>query len=119
MPRSRPPGFTRWSCSIPSNEALLPHQGKFPFDVIGDPKKELYRRFGVESSILAILDPRAWPALFKGNFASDKPSGGPDGGPLGLPADFLISSDGKIVASHYGTHAYDQWSVEELLALAK
>ncbi len=102
-----------------SNEALLPYQGKFPFDVIGDPKKELYRRFGVESSILSILHPRAWPALFKANVASDKPSGGPEGGPLGLPADFLISSDGKIAARHYGSHAYDQWSVDELLALAK
>jgi peroxiredoxin len=101
------------------NEALLPYQGKFPFDVIGDPKKELYRRFGVESSLLAILDPRAWPAILKGNLAADKPSGAPDGGPLGLPADFLIGPDGKVAASHYGKHAYDQWSVDELLALTR
>ena len=43
----------------------------------------------------------------------------PEGGVLGLPADFLINADGKIVASHYGRYAYDQWSVDELLALAK
>jgi hypothetical protein len=38
---------------------------------------------------------------------------------LGLPADFLVSSGGQLVASHYGTHASDQWSVDEVLALAR
>jgi peroxiredoxin len=101
------------------DSSLLPYQGKFPFTVIGDPEKKLYRQFGVESSILAILDPRAWPAIVRGNMAKDKPAGKPEGGPLGLPADFLIGPDGKIKASHYGRHAFDQWEVDEVLALAK
>jgi hypothetical protein len=42
----------------------------------------------------------------------------PVGGRLALPADFLIATDGKIIDSHYGQHAYDQWSVEEVLARA-
>jgi hypothetical protein len=41
------------------------------------------------------------------------------GGPLGLPAEFLIAPSGQIKAVKYGTHAYDQWSVDELIALAK
>ena len=41
------------------------------------------------------------------------------GGPLGLPGDFLIAPSGQIKALKYGTHAYDQWSVDELIALAK
>ena len=41
------------------------------------------------------------------------------GGPLGLPADFLITPSGQIKAVKYGTDAYDQWSVDELLALAR
>ena len=41
------------------------------------------------------------------------------GRPLGLPADFLIASSGRINAVKYGTDAYDQWSVDELLNLAK
>ena len=41
------------------------------------------------------------------------------GGPLGLPADFLIAPSGRINAVKYGTDAYDQWSVDELLTLAK
>jgi hypothetical protein len=41
----------------------------------------------------------------------------PVGGRYGLPADFLVAPDGLIVACKYGEHAYDQWSVDELLAL--
>ena len=100
-----------------SAEELLPYQGQFLFDVIGDPKKALYRRYGVETSIWAILSPRAWPASLKGNLKKDKPAltGIPNGGILGLPADFLIAPDGKVAATHYGQHAYDQWSVDEVL----
>lgn len=100
-------------------ESLLPYQGTFPFDVVGDPEKVQYRRFGVESSVFAILNPKAWPAIFKGNLAKEKPKGGPEGGPLGLPADFLISPEGRVAASHYGAYASDQWSVDEVLKLAK
>ena len=38
---------------------------------------------------------------------------------MGLPADFLIAPSGRINAVKYGTDAYDQWSVDELLTLAK
>jgi len=100
-------------------ESLLPFQGKFPFDVIADPEKTLYKQFGVGTSIFAILDLRAWPAIVNGNAVQDKPTGKPEGGPLGLPADFLIGADGKVVADHYGRYAYDQWSVDELLTLVK
>ena len=41
------------------------------------------------------------------------------GGPLDLPGDFLIAPSGQIKAAKYGTHAYDQWSADELIALAK
>jgi hypothetical protein len=35
-----------------------------------------------------------------------------------MPADFLIATDGAVVARKYGEHADDQWSVDELLRLA-
>src|ERR1700744_4372037 len=71
-----------------SDDELLPYQGRFPFDVIGDPSKRLYRRYGVEASIWAVLDPRAWWASLRGNLKSDKPAlnalkGMPNGGILG------------------------------------
>jgi hypothetical protein len=43
----------------------------------------------------------------------------PQGGSLGLPADFLIAGDGRVLACKYGQHAADHWSVAELLALAQ
>ncbi|EUA90004.1 putative alkyl hydroperoxide reductase/ Thiol specific antioxidant/ Mal allergen [Mycobacterium ulcerans str. Harvey] len=36
---------------------------------------------------------------------------------MGLPADFLIGSDGRVLATKYGNHADDQWSVDEPLDL--
>jgi len=100
-------------------ESLLPFQGNFPFDVIADPEKKLYEQFGVGTSIFAILDVGVWPAIAKGISKENKPTGDPENGALGLPADFLINNEGKVIASHYGKHAYDQWNVDELLALAK
>ena len=98
---------------------LLPYQGKFPFAVIGDPLKHLYRRYGVETSLAAILHPAAWGAALKGNLARDKPRMPltPNGGILGLPADFLVAPDGTLRAVRYGVHADDHWSVDEVIRL--
>jgi hypothetical protein len=43
----------------------------------------------------------------------------PHGGRLGLPGDFLIAPDGRVLACKYGEHADDQWSVDELLSLTR
>ena len=56
-----------------TNEELLPYQGKFPFDVIGDPGKAFYKRYGVGTSLGAIFNPGAWSAMVRGNLASGKP----------------------------------------------
>ncbi|RKT52407.1 peroxiredoxin-like family protein [Saccharothrix australiensis] len=104
---------------------LLPHVRDLPFAVIGDPEKRLYAEFGVESAPRALLDPRAWGAIVRG-LARDlvpairgrRPLPTPSGGRLGLPADFLIAPDGRLIAEKRGVHADDQWSVDELLAAA-
>ncbi|MET7395225.1 peroxiredoxin-like family protein [Dactylosporangium sp. NPDC005572] len=108
--------------------ALREHVEGLPFPVIPDPTKRLYREFGVESSRRALLNPRVWPhiaravsrstwALLRGR--ERPPTLMPEGGRWGLPADFLIAADGTIQASKYGDHAYDQWSVDDLLSLAR
>lgn len=106
---------------------LRKYQDDMPFPVIGDPDKKLYQRFGVESSAKAILKPGAWRALpdgwrhaFKTALTKHRAPlpAAPTNGNLGLPADVLVDSDGFIVAAKYGDHAYDQWSVDELLAIA-
>lgn len=106
---------------------LRKYEDDLPFAVIGDPEKELYRRFGVEASAKAILKPGAWRALPRGWWHAARTAmtkrrallpAHPTNGNLGLPADILIDAGGRVVAAKYGEHAYDQWSVDELLALA-
>ena len=105
---------------------LRPHVADLPFDVVADPDKVMYREFGVESAPRALLHPKAWPAIVRGlavvlpdvlRKRKPPPPSKPEGGRLGLPADFLIAPDGRVLASHHGTHVYDQWSVDELLNL--
>ena len=94
--------------------------GELPFAVIPDPDKRIYRQFGVEASWRSVADPRAWSAEIRGLAARLRnPRMSLGGGPLGLPADFLIASDGRVLAGHYGVHADDQWTVDELLAQAR
>ncbi|MEU4213964.1 peroxiredoxin-like family protein [Actinoplanes sp. NPDC026623] len=108
-------------------ELLREHTADVPFPVIADPGKRLYAEFGVGASPRALLNPGAWLPILRAVLRSSaavlrgrerSPSLNPQGGRTGLPADFLIAPDGSIVASKYGTHAYDQWSVDELLALS-
>jgi peroxiredoxin len=99
-------------------QAMLRHQHSLPFAVVADPGKLLYTDFGVETSVRSILDPRTRGAIVRGlrTFGPGPPARGESG--LGLPADFLIAPEGRVVACKYGAHADDHWSVDEILALA-
>jgi hypothetical protein len=87
----------------------------------------LYKEFGVEASLRAVLHPRAWLApmnpktyqiVARGLRAGGSPGPRHGDSALGLPADFLITPEG-VRAVKYGRHANDQWSVDELLRLAR
>ncbi|MET7470187.1 hypothetical protein ACFYON_11465 [Micromonospora sp. NPDC005686] len=91
---------------------------------MADPDRRLYREFGVESARRSLLDPRAWLPILRAVATGTwhvlrgrerLPSRTPHGGRLGLPADFLIAPDGRVLAAKHGEHASDQWSVDELL----
>jgi hypothetical protein len=108
-------------------EELREHVVDMPFAVIADPGKRLYAEFGVDARPRSLLHPRAWLPIIRAVLRSSVaiargrergPAGRPVGGRFGLPADFLIAPDGTTIASKYGRHAYDQWSVDELLAHA-
>lgn len=104
-----------------TNEELRRYVGELPFAVLGDPGKALYDEFGVRSSPRSLLHPRALPpAALASGFRQGRKNMNmhPTGGHLGLPADFLIGPDGRVLACKHGSHANDQWSVDELLALA-
>lgn len=102
--------------------ALRHHHADTPFAVIPDPGDKLYSEFGVGSGLRALLNPQALlmvlPYVLR---VLPRLPGMPPSGKsaLGLPADFLIATDGRVVTCQYGAHADDQWSVDELLALAR
>jgi peroxiredoxin len=100
-----------------TKEAIKKFQNDIPFDFIADSKKVVYREFGVESSYLALLHPKTLWAALKG-MLSLRFNLKMRNGPHGLPAEFLIGSDGTVVAAKYGKHSADQWSVNELLETA-
>ena len=102
-----------------SKKAMLKHHAVVPFALVADPAKSLYAAFGVEASILSVLHPRSWLPAVQGllRHGVSLPEHGES--PLGLPADFLIGKDGRVLACKYGSHAYDQWTVDELLVLAR
>lgn len=99
-----------------SARSIRSYQKDLPFVLVGDPTKALYKEFGVEAS-LRFLSPRSLRAAVRG-VAHGHFGLRLGGGPMGLPADFLIAPSGQIKAAKYGTDAYDQWSAEELIALA-
>jgi peroxiredoxin len=93
---------------------LRQHVHNLPFAVVADPDKKLYHAFGVETSWRSVGDPRAWPSILRG-LARFGPGREPGESVLGLPADFLISPNGELMACKYGAHADDHWSVDEIL----
>lgn len=102
--------------------AIQHHHADTPFAVVPDPEDKLYAEFGVGSGLRAVFDPRALlAAMSKVIRGLPKLPGIPPWGKgvLGLPADFLIATDGRVLACQYGTHADDQWSVDELLTLVR
>lgn len=108
-------------------EELETYVDDLPFDLVADPDRRLYRRFGVENSVRAVADPRSVAPVFKGLL--DPSLAGKlrlkagmhraNGGHLGLPADVLIDTNGTVIDAKYGKHAGDQWSVDELLRRAE
>lgn len=110
-----------------TDQELARYVDDLPFAVVGDPDKALYAEFGVGSSPRSVLDPRALAPVLApitrqqiGRIRSHRPAANPHptGGRLGLPGDFLIGPDGRVVACKRGRHANDQWTVDELLAHA-
>lgn len=89
-----------------------------PFDLVGDAERVHYRRFGVE---------RGWRFIANWRVVRDGVRGLMAGkfrladthGIDGLPADFLVASNGFVVAANYGDDAADHWSVDELIATAR
>jgi peroxiredoxin len=108
-------------------EELLPNESDVPFAVIPDPDKRLYREFGVDTSWRSVFDPGAMAAVPRAAWLATMrrvtvgaplPLRKATNGRIGLPADFLITTEGYVAAVKYGQHSGDSWSVDEVLAAA-
>lgn len=102
-----------------TQEEMLKHGSNVPFAMIADPDKALYKSFGIESSIFSVLNPISWASGVTGllkfrQFPYEKGQS-----LFGLPADFLITKTGEVVAVKYGSHADDHWEVDEVIQRAR
>jgi hypothetical protein len=70
---------------------------------------------------MAALNPRSWRAAARALTRAPSLRGAAGRGErkLGLPAEFLIGGDGRILAVKYGRVVDDHWPVDELLSLAR
>lgn len=82
-----------------------------PYTIIADPKRELFKKFGVEPSFIKTLG-----SAFNGKVLSNRKNGSQlfdgnkqkrDGKIAGIPADFLIDRNGKITTAYYGVNIGD------------
>lgn len=101
-----------------SADDIRAFQSDVPFDVIADPEKVYYRQVDAEASLFFWMNAKTILAALK-SLIRFKFTFKMSAGPFGLPADLLIAPSGRVVAVKYGKSAYDQWSVAELLSLAK
>jgi peroxiredoxin len=104
---------------------MLEFQGQLPFAAVADPEKKLYAEYGADREIAttAALDPRSWWAAINALghglwFNRLHGAGGKGEVHSGLPAEFLIRPDGRVIAAKYGERVDDHWSVDQLLGLA-
>lgn len=88
-----------------------------PFPVVADPTRALAKEFGVKKSIWSIMHRMALASIFKGIVRHGVKLPERFESVLNLPADFLIGRDGQILKAKRGRHAYDQWSIDQLIEL--
>ena len=99
-------------------EDIRAFQMDVPFDLVADTTKTHYKEVGAESSLWYWLSVKTLRAAILG-MARLRLTLRMTNGPFGLPAEFLVAPSGRVVAAKYGRSAYDQWTVDELLALAR
>lgn len=85
-----------------------------PFTMISDPKLQLYDKYGVEQSALALFKALVFklPEVIRGFATGGRPTNNPH---IKLvPADFLIDVDGEVVETWYGKNTADHIPIQRL-----
>ncbi len=96
------------------------HQGISPWPLIGDPDKNIYKQYRIESSISKVVkslfttDMRQATKYAESlSLPTDK-----DASLTLIPADFFIDENFKIVKAHYGRNLDDHVSLDDLKSFA-
>jgi peroxiredoxin len=88
-----------------------------PFNLIADPKLDLYRLYGVSPSVWALFKPDVFSTAFKAMCKGIFP--GSIEGPVAMrPAEFLIDPEGLIWDSFYGRSVADHMPFERVAEFA-
>lgn len=97
------------------------HQGISPWPLIGDPDKNIYKQYRIESSISKVVkslfttDMRQATKYAESlSLPTDK-----DASLTLIPADFFIDENFKIVKAHYGRNLDDHVSLDDLKSFAR
>ncbi|MFC3156947.1 peroxiredoxin family protein [Gilvimarinus japonicus] len=85
-----------------------------PFTMLADPKLQLYNRYGIEHSGSALLKALLFkfPRIVKGIFKGGRPSNNPH--VKIVPADFLLTEDGRVAKVWYGRDTSDHIPLTEV-----
>lgn len=97
------------------------HQGISPWPLIGDPSLSIYKKYGVENSIIKSI-----ATIFKSDIKEARqdvkslnlPSKDSDASANLIPADFFIDESFVVVNSHYGDNIDGHVPLEELKKFA-
>ncbi|MDX1692761.1 MAG: redoxin domain-containing protein, partial [Ketobacteraceae bacterium] len=101
-----------------SQQKMLENVSDRTFDFVADPDRKLYKSYGVEPTWRALFSIGALKNAVKGVREFGVAMAPSLEAEFGVPADFLIDESGKILALKYGTHADDQWTIDEVLDMA-
>jgi thioredoxin-dependent peroxiredoxin len=86
-----------------------------PFPIIADPTMKLYKQYGVGKSWSGFLKGALRISTFLKAFSNDYWIGKMEGSISRIPADFLISPEGKIICAYYGKDMGDHVPINTLI----
>ena len=99
------------------------HQGLLPWNLIGDPEKNLYKTYGVEKSVFKMLRTYISANNVKETITLSKTlettkEKDKDASDTLIPADFFINEDFIIERAHYGKHLDNHLPIEDIWKFA-
>lgn len=82
-------------------------------EIVADPAREIYRKYGVEDRFFAMFSPGTFAGFREARANDYEQPLNIDNGLFQIPAHFLIESDGTVATAYYGSHYNDHlaWDI--------